>query len=237
MMQKTTLTQRGAGLNLAVPLAIVSFAALVLAGAAVSSFAQQADAQEAEPLLIEVTLDEYSFSPEPLRIPAGREVTLVIRNVGEFAHEFMAGRDPEGNDFKQDLFAGLHVNIEKVDTTEAGHADHNEDAGHDADAGHDERAEHNEGAGHDADAGHDERAEHNEGAGHDADAGHDERAEHNEGAGHDADAGHDERAEHNEGAGHDADAGHDEHAEQSADAQEHAHDAEHAHGTMVEAQA
>ncbi len=141
MMQKAKLTQRGAGLNLSVPITIMSFAALVLAGAAVSSFAQQTDAQEAEPLLIEVTLDEYSFSPEPLRIPAGREVTLVIRNVGEFAHEFMAGRDPEGNDFKQDLFADLHVNIEKVDTTEAGHAEHNEDAGHDADAGHDEHAD------------------------------------------------------------------------------------------------
>ena len=163
-MQKTKLTQRGAGRNLPVPIAIVSFAALVLAGAAVSSFAQQAGAQKAEPLLIEVTLDEYSFSPEPLRIPAGREVTLVIRNVGEFPHEFMAGRDPEGNDFKQDLFADLHVNIEKVDMTQAGHAEHNEDASHGADAGQDE------------------------------------------------------------------------HAERGADAQEHAHDAEHAHGTMVEAQ-
>ncbi len=141
MMQKMKLTVRGAGFNRAVPIAIVSLTALVLAGAAVSSFAQPADAQETEPLLIEVTLDEYSFSPEPLRIPAGREVTLVIRNVGEFPHEFMAGRDAEGNDFKQDLFADLHVNIEKVDTTEAGHAEHNEDAGHEADAGHDEHAE------------------------------------------------------------------------------------------------
>ena len=120
---------------------------LVLAGAAGSSFAQPADAQETEPLMIEVTLDEYSFSPEPLRIPAGREVTLVIRNVGEYPHEFMAGRDPEGNDFKQDLLADLHVNIEKVDTTEAGHTEHQEDADHDA------------AAGHDADAGHDEHAD------------------------------------------------------------------------------
>lgn len=184
MMQKTKLARRVAGLNLWVTLAIVSFAALVVAGAAGSALAQHADAQESGPLMIEVTLDDYSFSPEPLRIPAGREVTLVIRNVGKYAHEFMAGRDAEGNDFAQDLFADLHVNIEKVETTEAGHGEHNEGAGHDADAGH--------AADHDADAGHD--------------------------------------------ADHDADAGHDEHAEQSADAQEHAHDAEHAHGTMVEAQ-
>lgn len=125
-MRKPSSTQRVAGLNLSVPVAIVSLAALVLAGVGGSSFAQ-----EAEPLRIDVTLDEFSFSPEPLRIPAGRPVTLVIRNVGKVAHEFMAGRDPEGTDFKQDLFADLHVNIEQVDTAEAGHAEHNEDAGHD----------------------------------------------------------------------------------------------------------
>jgi len=147
MMPKTKLLPGAIGQKLSVPIAIVSFATLILAGAASSSFAQHADAQETEPLMIEVTLDEYSFSPEPLRIPAGREVTLIIRNVGEYAHEFMAGRDPEGNDFKQDLFADLHVNIEKVETAEAGHAEHNEDADHDA------------AAGHDADAGHDDHAD------------------------------------------------------------------------------
>ncbi len=42
----------------------------------------EAAAQEQEALRIEVVLDEYSFSPDPLRIPAGRPVTLVIRNVG-----------------------------------------------------------------------------------------------------------------------------------------------------------
>ncbi len=145
MMQKMKLTVRGAGFTLAVPIAIVSLAALVLGGAAVSSFAQQADAQEAEPLLIEVTLDEYSFAPEPLRIPAGREVTLVIRNVGEYAHEFMAGRDAEGNDFKQDLFADLHVNIEPVEMPAGDHQDHTaaETASEDAASGdHTHDAEH-----------------------------------------------------------------------------------------------
>ena len=95
----------------------MAFATLVLAVSAGSSFTQGI-----EGLRIEVRLDEYSFSPDPLRIPAGREVTLVIRNVGRVSHEFMAGREPEGNDFRQDLFGGLHVNIEEVDRTEAGHA-------------------------------------------------------------------------------------------------------------------
>ena len=172
-MQTPSSTLRVGGLNRSVPVAVVALAVLALAGAAGSSFAQGAEA-----LRIDVTLDEYSFSPEPLRIPAGRPVTLVISNVGKVAHEFMAGRDAEGNDFTEDLFADLHVNIEQADAEHAGHnedaehAEHAEHAGHadhDADAGH---------ADHDADAGH---------ADHDADAGH---------ADHDADAGHAEHAEH-----------------------------------------
>ena len=97
-----------------------------------------ATGQETEPLRIDVTLDEYSFGPESLRIPAGRPVTLVIRNVGRVSHEFMAGRDVEGNDFRQDLFADLHVNIEPAEMAE-GHDEHT-DAGH-ADVAHDAPAE------------------------------------------------------------------------------------------------
>ena len=98
----------------------------------------EAAAQEQQVVRIEVTLDEYSFSPDPLRIPAGRPVTLVIRNVGRFPHEFMAGRDVAGDDFEKDLFADLHVNIEKV---EMDHVDH----GSDATAEH-EQVEHEHGA-------------------------------------------------------------------------------------------
>ena len=98
----------------------------------------EAAAQEQAALRIEVVLDEYSFSPDPLRIPAGRLVTLEIRNVGRFPHEFMAGREAAGDDFEQDLFADLHVNIEKV---EVAHADHEAEAT----AQHDQ-AEHQHGA-------------------------------------------------------------------------------------------
>ena len=146
----------------------LALAALVVAGSAGSSFAQ-----EAEALRIDVTLDEYSFSPEPLRVPAGRPVTLVIRNVGRIAHEFMAGRDPEGNDFKQDLFADLHVNIEQVNTTETGHTEHNEDAAH---------AEHGDHASQDIDAGHNNHASHGENAGNAEQSG--DAQEHPHGEGH-----------------------------------------------------
>ena len=73
---------------------------------------------------------------------ANLEVTLVIRNAGRIGHEFMAGRDTEGNDFKQDLFADLHVNIEQVDgsgadqsqQSDASHAEQSADEHH-ADGG------------------------------------------------------------------------------------------------------
>ena len=87
--------------------AVVLLAVAVVAGS-VGSSTVGAGRQETEALRIEVTLDEYSFSPDPLRIPAGRPVTLVIRNAGRFPHEFMAGREVAGDDFEHDLFADVH---------------------------------------------------------------------------------------------------------------------------------
>ncbi len=142
--------------------ALVLLVVLVGAGGPGSSLVLTAG-QEAEPLRIDVTLNEYSFAPEPLRIPAGRLVTLVIRNAGKVPHEFMAGREVVGNDFRQDLFADLHVNIEQAEQVAAGHG------------GHDDHAEADEhGAGHDADAGHDHAAAHDapDDGGHAHGAGH-----------------------------------------------------------------
>lgn len=117
--------------------ATIALGLAALVGAGGLGVSARAGGQETEPVRIDVTLDEYSFAPEPLRIPAGRPVTLVIRNVGRVAHEFMAGRDAEGDDFRQDLFADLHVNIEPAGMA-ADHAEH-ADAGQ-ADAGHDHDA-------------------------------------------------------------------------------------------------
>lgn len=61
--------------------------------------------------LIEVTMSEWSFSPDPLRIPAGIPVTLVVRNDGKIAHELMAGRNVhDASAFEQDLWD--HVDVE-----------------------------------------------------------------------------------------------------------------------------
>ncbi len=118
---------------------VASVAVLVFLGYAASPLVEAAGQEEA--VRIEVTLDEYSFSPDPLRIPAGRPVTLVIRNVGRFQHEFMAGRDVAGDDFEHDLFADLHVNIEKVETADADHAEHQHAGAADRDQAAHEHAE------------------------------------------------------------------------------------------------
>ena len=81
----------------------------------------EARAQDQEPLVIEVNMADYSFSPAPLRIPAGRPVTLVFSNTGDVDHEFMAGRTVANGDFELDLFAGLEVDIQAV--APADHAD------------------------------------------------------------------------------------------------------------------
>ena len=136
---------------------------LVCAGGPGSSSVVAAG-HEAEPLRIDVTLSEYSFAPEPLRIPAGRPVTLVIRNAGRVPHEFMAGREVADNEFRQDLFADLHVNIEQAEQGAAGHDDHGDHGDHDDHAA--EQAEADEhAAAHDApdDGGHAHGAVHEHG--------------------------------------------------------------------------
>ena len=123
------------------------------------------DAASGAPLVIEVNLADYSFSPEQLRIPAGQLVQLVFTNTGEVEHEFMAGRTVVDGDFAVDLFAGLEVEIgtlgaavpEGHDNSDGHHdddvaapADHDDSDGHhdddvDVPAGHDNSDGHHDG--------------------------------------------------------------------------------------------
>ena len=146
-------------------LVVLSLAAVLTFSGYQGSLPVEAAGQEEEALRIEVVLDEYSFSPDPLRIPAGRPVTLVIRNVGRFPHEFMAGREPAGDDFEQDLFADLHVNIEKV---EMDHADHGAEAAAQSEHAEHDPAEHEHGATEPAHDDHEQEAAggHAHGEGH-----------------------------------------------------------------------
>ncbi len=100
-------------------------------------------------LRIEVTLKEFSLSPDSLLIPAGRPVVLVIKNDGLIPHEFMAGREPGGATFAHDLFEGVDVTMSDEDSGEAGEHQHAEAAAQE-EAGH---AQHVEAAGYEA-AGH-----------------------------------------------------------------------------------
>ncbi len=106
------------------------------------------DAASGAPLVIEVNLADYSFSPEQLRIPAGQLVQLVFTNTGEVEHEFMAGRTVVDGDFAVDLFAGLEVEIGTLGAAvPEGHD--NSDGHHDDDvdvpAGHDNSDGHHDG--------------------------------------------------------------------------------------------
>ncbi len=91
----------------------------------------QAHESAADTVEIEVRLDEFSFSPDPLEIPAERPVRLVVRNVGKVSHEFMAGREPKENDFEDDLFAGVTVDIRSGEAAEMDGEHGHEAGGHD----------------------------------------------------------------------------------------------------------
>jgi len=77
----------------------------------------QAAADVSDTLEIVVEMSEFSFSPEPIRLPAGRPVKLVIRNLGGVAHELMVGREVENGGFEYDLFADVPVRIEGATTS------------------------------------------------------------------------------------------------------------------------
>lgn len=75
--------------RLAMLTALLTLAALTVAacGGGEEAAAPEADGK------IRIELDEYSFSPAELQLTAGEEVTLVLVNVGEKEHEFMAGNN------------------------------------------------------------------------------------------------------------------------------------------------
>lgn len=96
-------------------------------------------------LRIEVTMSEFSFAPDTIRVPAGQPVTLVIKNAGLVPHEFMAGRGAGDGGFEHDLFADVHVNVTVVG---AESEDEDEEHGH-AEGGHGAAAEEGEHGGDD----------------------------------------------------------------------------------------
>jgi plastocyanin len=67
---------------------------------------------QSDTITIKLTLKDYAFKPDTLRIPAGKPVKIILKNTGDAVHEFMAGKGgvaPSGMGFKQDLFRNIKV--------------------------------------------------------------------------------------------------------------------------------
>lgn len=65
---------------------------------------------------IRITMTEYKFQPDTIRVKAGQEVRLVLVNSGKKDHELMIGRkvmEMEGKPagYQEDFFAGLHPQV------------------------------------------------------------------------------------------------------------------------------
>jgi uncharacterized cupredoxin-like copper-binding protein len=92
-------------------LAVLPVAALLLG--ACTTGTQEPDGSDR----VAVTMSEFAFDPDPLTVPTGREVTVVLTNDGDIRHEFMAGRNPMPDDggFEEDLFAGVNPAVTPPD--------------------------------------------------------------------------------------------------------------------------
>ena len=67
--------------------------ALLLVAVAAAACAGQ-PAKPTAGRVIEITMNEFSFSPRSITVRPGETVTLKFTNVGSLEHEFMAGRAP-----------------------------------------------------------------------------------------------------------------------------------------------
>jgi uncharacterized cupredoxin-like copper-binding protein len=104
-------------------LGVVSMCALAIFFRGAEVQAQSHD-HETDPVMIEVTMADFSYSPAVLRIPAGRPVMLVFTNMGVVEHEFMAGRTAVSGDFAVDLFENVDVEMGSADVADHDHAEH-----------------------------------------------------------------------------------------------------------------
>ncbi len=82
----------------------------------------------AEPVSIDIEMNEYTFTPERLELKVGQEVTLNLINTGQLQHEIMFGRDvvkvnnrPAG--YEVDMFESAGVEPE---VTQVGEPEHEE---------------------------------------------------------------------------------------------------------------
>lgn len=95
--------------------------------------------------VIEITMDDYAFTPDTIRVPTDEPVKLKFINQGDKEHEFMAGTGRKSHGFKTDLFAGVDVTKEKPDEeTEHEEEHHEEEETGDKEHAHEEEHEEHE---------------------------------------------------------------------------------------------
>jgi len=71
---------------------------------------------------IEIVMTDFAFGPSSIKVQAGQQLEIVLRNEGAHVHEFMVGREvvtnkdyleqPVVNSFAVDFFRGLQVDVE-----------------------------------------------------------------------------------------------------------------------------
>lgn len=91
-----------------------------------STSAETSAATSASPDTIEVTMEDFAYSPDTLTVPVGHDVTLAFTNTGSVEHYFVVGDTiTTGRDgFEQNLFSG--VSIEKNKQAEGHEGDDEE---------------------------------------------------------------------------------------------------------------
>ncbi len=94
--------------------AVLAASVFVLAGCSLGA------ATPSESGEIEVIMQDYTFSPEVIRVKAGDTVTIVLSNEGNKLHEMMIGRNPvvDGNfteGFAEGFFVGMSPDEIKVE--------------------------------------------------------------------------------------------------------------------------
>ncbi|HYW35316.1 MAG TPA: DUF2231 domain-containing protein [Balneolaceae bacterium] len=78
-----------------------------------STTAMKTSPSATDTVTIPLTLKDYAYVPDTLKIPTGKPVKIMLKNTGKMIHEFMAGKGGVRSDehgFKQSLFSKVSVN-------------------------------------------------------------------------------------------------------------------------------
>jgi uncharacterized cupredoxin-like copper-binding protein len=129
-------------------LAIGAATALAVAACGSSGAAGESPTPETEGTQteFEIVMSEFAFTSDSITLPAGKTISLTLRNEGTIDHEFMLGRtSQEDGGYVEDLFAQLDAEVVSGHGYEMmgfdDHMDEAEDHMEEAEADHHEEGE------------------------------------------------------------------------------------------------